>query len=450
MLKNNLQYVLLGLILLTHIFVLTKLIFFPYPELFIYPYLTNHGLKPYSQILDQHFPGLMFLPINFDNLGMNNEIVARLWLISIILITHVLLFFISKQIFKSEKKALLVNFLYLVWQPFFGGWVLWIDSFLPIFLLSALMSLYKRKFALTGLFLGLGILFKQVLIPLSVLVFFYIIWETRKTQKGISYLFGLLLPVILMLIYLLYWGVIKDFWYWTVVFNLTTYTSSGVKTLVPLGFFTRVILVYGMSTLALFSKDKKNVIVLALFLVGSLIGSFDRADFVHFQPSLPFAILATVFGLYILWNKRIFKLIIFVYVLVGIWWLSIFYKGHLSNKVLFFDDQTKTIALKIRQYTAPGDKIFIFGAPGHLYQMSQTLPAGNIFAFQFPWFLKITEQRVLDGIKADKPKIIVSDRSVEIEGEKITNFARDLDQYIQSNYQKIDQVGNTEILHNKD
>ena len=73
-----LSKLILVLILITHVFILTKLVFFPYPELFIYPYLTNHGLKPYSQILDQHFPGLMFLPINFDNLGMNNEVSARI------------------------------------------------------------------------------------------------------------------------------------------------------------------------------------------------------------------------------------------------------------------------------------------------------------------------------------------------------------------------------------
>ena len=103
--KNNLQYLFLGLILFAHGFILTKLIFFPYPELFVYPYLTNQGLAPYSQILDQHFPGLMFLPLNFDNLGMNNEISARIWLISIVLVTHLLLFFIARSILKSGKSS---------------------------------------------------------------------------------------------------------------------------------------------------------------------------------------------------------------------------------------------------------------------------------------------------------------------------------------------------------
>ncbi|MBI2086444.1 hypothetical protein HYT74_03830 [Candidatus Daviesbacteria bacterium] len=127
------KFVLL-IIILAHIFILSKLIFFPYPELFVYPYLTNKGLLPYSQILDQHFPGLMFLPVNFDNLGMNDEVSARFWLFGIVFLTHVLLFLISKT-YLGAKRALLVNFLYLIWQPFFEGWVLWIDNFLPLFLL---------------------------------------------------------------------------------------------------------------------------------------------------------------------------------------------------------------------------------------------------------------------------------------------------------------------------
>src|SRR5687767_59132 len=118
---NRLTFLLFGLIILAHSFILTKLIFFPYPELFVYPYLTNHGLLPYSQILDQHFPGLLFLPINFDNLGMISADVARLWSIVIVILTHMLIFFVSKEILKSEKKAIMVNLLFLLWQPFLEG-----------------------------------------------------------------------------------------------------------------------------------------------------------------------------------------------------------------------------------------------------------------------------------------------------------------------------------------
>lgn len=446
MLKNNLARIFLALIIITHLFVLSKIIFFPYPELFVYPYLTNHGLKPYAQILDQHFPGLMFLPINFDNLGMSNEITARYWLMGIVLITHLLVFLTGRILLKSNYKALLVNLLYLFWQPFFEGWVLWIDTFLPILLLPAFILLYKKKYFLTGLFLSLGVIFKQTILPLSFFVLIYIFWSNSRMVK--RYLLGLALPIILMILYFAKIGVLGDLWYWTVVFNLTIYASTGTQIPQSIGFITRALFIYGASLLSLFYQDRQTKVILLLFLIGSLAGAFDRANFVHFQPSLPFALLGSVLGFYSLPKKSFFLLAGFYLVVAG-WWQNIFYKGHLSNTVLFFDESTYALVHKIKKVTKPGDKIFVFGAAPHLYQMSGTLPAGDIFVFQFPWFLQVAGERVLDGIKKDQPNIIVTDRSVEIEGEKITDFAKDIDQYIQDNYRKIDSLKTAEILQRR-
>lgn len=439
--------ILLIIIIAFHSFILTKLIFFPYPELFIYPYLTNHGLLPYSQILDQHFPGLMFLPLNFDNLGMTNEVPARIWLISIVIITHLFLFFISRAILKSDRKALLVNILYLIWQPFFEGWVLWIDSFLPLLLLPAFYSLYRKKFLITGILLGLAVVFKQTIIPLSLLVLIYIIWENK--HQAIKYLIGLCVPVILMFLYFAEKGILMDFWYWTVMFNVTVYAKSGTQIPKSFAFLARVFVVYIASLSGLLNQDRRLKIILFLFLIGSLAGAFDRANFVHFQPSLPFAVILTALGIYSM-NKRKAGFILFgIYILITAWWQNIFYKGHISRKIFFFDQSTYQVAGKIMQYTKPGDKIFVFGAAPHLYQMSQTLPAGDIFVFQFPWFFSVAEGRILAGIKKDQPEIIVSDRTVAIEGNRLVDFASEINRYIQQNYEKIDNIGDTEILRKK-
>src|SRR3989338_4477724 len=322
------------IIIIAHIFILSRLIFFPYPELFIYPYLTNHGLKPYSQILDQHFPGLMFLPVNFDNLGMNDATSARLWLYAIVAITHVLLFLISKKIL-GEKKAFLANFLYLLWQPFFEGWVLWIDNFLPLLLLPAFYFLLRKSFFLSGFFLGLAIVFKQTIIPLSILIFLYILCSEKNFKKTAGYLLGLILPVILMVLYFIWMGIFPDFWYWTVTFNLTVYASSGTQIPTSFGFISRVLMVYIASLSGYLYKEKRLKIILLLFMIGSLIGAFDRANFVHFQPSLPFAILATSLGFYSLSKVNFGFIIIGIYLLITVWWQNIFYKGHISNKVFF-------------------------------------------------------------------------------------------------------------------
>lgn len=445
----------LTVIIFAHIFILGKLVFFPYPELFIYPYLTNHGLKPYARILDQHFPGLMFLPINFDNLGMNDESSARLWLFGVVVITHLLLF-LSSKIILGEKKALSVNLLYLIWQPFFEGWVLWIDNFMPLFLLSAFLFVLKKKYFLVGIFLGIATIFKQTAIPLTILLFLYI--TLRKEFKNLFNLaLGVTIPVSLMFIYIIKIGVFSHFFYWTVIFNLTTFAAFGTQIPKDFGFILRIFVVYGVSLLGFLHRDKQLKIPLTLFFIGSLVGAFDRANFVHSQQSLPFAALLTTLGFYsiknlkfnFLFGKKKLLILMGIYLTVTVWWQYNFYKGHLSDKVFFFDKETYAISDKIRQYTKEGDRIFIYGAAPHLYQMSKTLPAGDIFVFQFPWFLMVAEQRILEGIIKDKVEIIIYDRTVSIDGQQITDFAKSINDYINENYEKIDNSGNTEILKRK-
>lgn len=445
MLRNKVTLVILAIIMLVHSLVLTKLIYFPFPELFVYPYLTNQGLKPYSQILDQHFPGLMFLPLNLDNLGMNTPEVARIWSIGIVVLVQLMLFFISKDIFKSRKKALLINLLYLIWQPFFEGWVLWVDNFLPLLLLPAFYFLRKEKLFVAGIFLGLSIVFKQVLIPLSFFVLIYIFWKTRDAKAVFRYIAGVAIPIASMILYLLSTGVFGDFWFWTVVFNLTTYAQLGRGEGPTLAHLFRVVFVFGLSFIVVRKIKFDEGKLLLIFLIGTLIGLTTRFDFVHFQPALPFAILGTILGLEGIRGVRRFG-VVAVYSLVAIWWLVIFYRGHLGDRVIAFDDNTKLLAEKIRQYTEEKDKIFVYGGQPHLYQMSKTLPAGDIFVFQFPWFLKVAEGRVLEGVKRDKPQIIVYDPAVKIENQSITEFAPNIHEYIIKNYQKIDSAGTAQVL----
>lgn len=479
------------LIATLHIFILTKLQFFPYPELFVYPYLTNNGLLPYSQIMDQHFPGLMFLPINLDNLGMKDEVSARIWLIALVTISQILLFFVTKNIFKSVGLGLLASLVYLIWQPFLEGWVLWINTFLPIIYLGTFYFCYKfledrqkneasvlksprsanwrmllfdrfirglkvirfsqsanRYLVIIGLLLGVAVVFKQVALPLSGLVFLLLWYYKRNFSTLMYFCLGFLPPVLLMLGYLFSIGVFEDFWYWTVLFNLTTYAKYGGKEPFFSG-FVRVIGIYSPILLLPFLKDKKLSLLLLVFILGGMSGVWHRFDFVHFQPSLPFVILATVAIANKFYKSLVGKLGIVFYLVVVCLWLVTFYKGHLGDRVLFFDNDTKKISQKIQGLTDPGEEIFIFGAVPHLYQMSQTIPAGRVFVFQFPWFFLEAEEDIYQGLVTSQPNIVVADRSVVIEGDAITRFGQRIDGYINDNYEEVDRVGSTQILKKK-
>lgn len=444
------------LIISIHLILLKKLIFFPYTELFLYPYLVNSGLLPYKQIFDQHFPGLLFLPINFNNLGMTDPYTARMWLMAVVVCTHLLLYICAKNVLGNARKALLVNSIYLMWQPLFEGWVLWIDSFLPLFLLPAFY--YCNRFIkekksfwlfLTGLFLGMAVVFKQVIVPLAIMLLVYLLWQKVNWRLCLYYIIGLAIPVLVMLGYLGYLGVIRDFWFWNITFNLTTYVKFGTKGLDLRGWVRVIGLFLPLFYVFKSAAENLKLRILLLFALSSLAVALDRPDFVHFQPALPFITIGAIWGIGEIWGKRYGKMFISAYVLLIVWWLGAFYRGHIGSKVFFYDYQTRQVAQRIKMYSSPSQEIFLFGPSPHLYQMTHTLPAGRIFVYQFPWFIKETEGRLLNVLLVDPPKLIVQDRTSSIDGQKLIDYAFGIDKFISENYQVFDKIDAIEFLRHK-
>lgn len=441
--------IILLLIILTHIFVLSKVIFFPYPELFVYPFLTNHGLIPYKNIFDQHFPGLMFLPINLNNLGMTTPEVARYWQYGIVICVHLLLFLVGKKFLGSPKKALLANLLFLIWQPFFEGWVLWIDSFLPVLTLSSLYFFKSKKVFWSGIFLGLGLVFKQVLIPLIALVTIYLWFKERKWRTLFIFGIGVLIPTSFLILYITKLHIWNDFIFWTITFNATTFAQMGRK-YGTLSEIARVVGVYGFSLIAFFHKKvREEILIVGLFMIGSLASIYARFDFVHLQPSLPFVALLSVFAIDYLIKKRYLKYLIPVYVLASIFLMLQFYKGHFGNKVFFFSSTEKKIVNEIQVLTNPNEKIFALGTLPHIYQMADRLPPGNVFVFQFPWFMVEAENKILTGIISDPPKVVIRDSEAQVEGKNLVSFMPKIAGYIIKNYKVVDKIDGIEVLIRK-
>lgn len=439
----------LVIIILIHLFLLSKLIFFPYPELFVYPYLTNHSLIPYSNIIDQHFPGLMFFPINLGSLGMATPIDARFWQYGAVIIIHILLFLIGKKFFKSNSKALIANLFFLIWHPYFEGWVLWIDSFLPILTLSALYFLKSKKFFWSGIFLGLALLFKQVLIPLITLVGIYLLFKERKFKTIFAFGLGVLIPTSFLILYITKLNIWNDFIYWTITFNTTIFAEMGRK-YGTLAQWARVIGVYGFSLFVFFDKKvREDVLLMGLFLVGSLASVYARFDFVHLQPSLPFVAILSAFSVSWLIKQKYLKYLILVYGLATIVLLGQFYKGHIGNKVFFFGETEKRVVAEIQKLTNPGDKIFTLGTLPHIYQMADRLPPGNLFVFQFPWFMVEAEEKILSGIISDPPVVVIRDLTAEVEDIKLSDYMPKIVGQIEGNYKVVNKIEEIEIMIRK-
>lgn len=401
-----------------HAILLWLLEFAPYPELFIYPYLTNGGFLPYKQILDQHFPGLMFFPINFFTLGFRDPIAFKLLLILVVLINSALILKVSRSVWAV--------FFYTIWQPFFEGNQLWLDVFLPLFTLPAYYFYALEQWSAVGLFIGLGVVFKQTLVPLVAFIGITLLLR-RKFLGLIKFSFFAILPSLIMLLYFQNRGILQDFWYWAIQFNLTAFASGGklaprLPDLIKMS-FPIVVIVYA------FMKSKKHRLLIG-WLVFTILGGIARFGFIHLQPAIPyFAILLGSISM----EKRL-RLITLGLSAV---WIGYFYLHQSNwNQIKYFDAQT----LSLKSYLKSGETTFLLGVNPHLYALTNTVPPGKIFVFQFPWFLDVVGRRILDTIKTDPPSVVIYNKDSIIDGQKLSNYGHYLVEYVQENYSLVNTV----------
>lgn len=419
------------LLQLLHAAILWLLEFAPYPELFVYPYLASSGFLPYRHILDQHFPGLMFFPLNFFSLGFRDPLSFKILLILVVLLT-------SALIYKISRSWLAVLF-YTLWQPFFEGNQLWLDIFLPLFTLPAFYFFSRNSWILAGLSLGLGVVFKQTLVPLVAFASLILLW--RKDFRALfRFSIAVFLPSALMLAYFYRHYTLADFWYWTVQFNLSVFAASGrlaprlqdlAKLSLPLAFIA-------------FSYTKipasRKYIAWLLFAV---IGGIARFGLIHLQPAVPFFALA----MSTLTNNK--KLLI-LFISFTFLWQSYFY-FHQQNwlQTKYFEPEIYTLASQIKQLTTPGDKIFLLGVNPHLYSLTSTVPPGRTFVFQFPWFLQVAGQRVLQTLQTDPPQLIVYNPQSVTDGQYLSDYASYLVKYMRDSYHYSASVGPYHIYESR-
>ena len=123
-----------------------------------------------------------------------------------------------------------------------------------------------------------------------------------------------------------------------------------------------------------------------------------------------------------------------------------FYQGHLGSKVFFFGEFENKIIKEVQVIADKNDKIFVLGTFPHLYQMADRLPPGNVFVFQFPWFMVKAEDRVLAGIKEELPRVVVRDKNALVDGKNLVSYMPKINKYIENNYEVKKVIEGTEIM----
>ena len=394
---------------LFHLVILGLMKFSVPPEFFIYPYLIAKNWLPYTQIIDQHFPGIFLLPS-----GLTPQFFQLVLLL--IVLTQ------SFWIYKISRSRLAVA-LFAVWQPFFAGNQLWIDTLIPLFTLPALYFFSSPVIA--GLLLGTALLFKQ-----SVLIL--ILAALMFSRKKLRFLMASLLPISLTVIYFWSKGAAADFFFWTVKFNFLVY--PGLARLWPTASDLVKLSLPGLLACLAIWKAKNHRLLLA-FALTSLIGILPRFNLVHFQSAIPFfVILLSYFNF-----KKLILAASFI-------WVAFFIRHQFGpGRYQYFDSQTYALAAQIRNLTTPGESIFILGTQPHLYVLSDTVPSGSLFSFSLPWYLPLLEKKLLSTL----PRLVIIDNASSVDGRPLSSYSPLLLNYIQSNYLPIYQIGSTYIYENR-
>jgi organic radical activating enzyme len=124
-----------------------------------------------------------------------------------------------------------------------------------------------------------------------------------------------------------------------------------------------------------------------------------------------------------------------VVILLALWHMR-YFAVHSNGENYFSSQVTTDLVTKIQEETNPDDHIFIFGGNPILYPLTETIPAGHVFTVAVPWNYYASQDRIVQGLKDDPPKLIVVEDNAEIDGQKGEDFGSEVLEYIRSNYEK--------------
>jgi len=431
---------------LLHLLILSPMEFVAYPEFFVYPYLTSSGWLPYRQIIDQHFPGLFFMPVNFFTLGFINPRSLKILSLLLVIFQSALIYRIAKSI-SSRVYPLIAMVTFALWQPFFSGNHLWLESLIsPL----ALTSFYLWRNATpfwSGAALGAAILFKQsVALPIFILIL--ITYFRRGFKSALTFAAGAVLPLTLAVCYFGYRGVLSDFFFWTVKFNFLYAVQAA--TVPDWTVLFKLLLPALLFILALFkSQPKRVVLVLAVWGLILIPGGLSRFDFTRLQAIVPFLSLSLGLLITSLWSAK--KYFLFSVILVAqLAWFSIFYiRQENWGQYRFFDQSASALVQTVTSLTSPGDEIFLLGVQPHLYMLSGTYPPGSHFSYQLPWYLPFTQNRILYSLASDPPQYIFYDAAASVDGKPISEYAAPLIQYVKHYYSPISAIGSVTVYESR-
>ncbi len=395
---------------------LRQISFFPYPEMLTETYFLSKGMLPYVQINDQHFPGLSLLPVNLRTLGFDNIEKLRWLHLGLIGFTTLILY---KLIGKLRWIVLFLVF-FLLWE----GNTLWVDSFVTPLVLLVFYGLWSKgsfksvqNIFLTGTLLGIVLVFKQHALIICVAVAVWVLDQKVSWKYWLGFVIGGILPMSLVGIYYYQLGVWPDFWFWTVVHNLTGYTSLEGR--IPgLGELARFSL---LAVPAAFGLQGSA----GLFILASLIYLIPRFGLIHAQIALPLLIFLLSFKPRLYWPIMGLALLL----------MARIFAKEIPGKVLFYDQSAMLTVEYVEERVDKSRPIYVYGVNDNIYHLTNTLPPNRFWIELLRGnIIPGVEERLIQTLKIDPPQFVLVDRQASIDGKKVSEFTPQIWRYLQMNF----------------
>ncbi len=417
---NLFSTLLLPLAALYHLCLVFGGFFFLSPEISLYPYLFTKGLVPYQQLIDQHFPLLFFGPINLAQIGVTSP-TKTLILFSVVLLLIDLGFFLSiKKQKQIARITLLIVFVNL--QIVLGGFHLWIETFTLLFLVWAFFFLsLKRKglIFISGLLFGFVIGLRPTLAPFVILL---LLPYSQNWKTLLPSLF--FIP--LLEIGWLFKNQLFDQFLSITQFNATYYLELATRYPTPKELVLSFVVIIITFTLS------SSIRTLLLVILASF-AAYPRFELYHLLPIL------VVFTIASSKTKKTVKFLLPIIFVTTI--LAFYIRRPLIPHNFFYPSSLYQTAKQLQQ-EYPSSHYYFFGGPDQLYQLTNTLPTGNLYLPSLPWYFKNPEfvKQQVKALVDDPDSLVIVNQASELNGQSLLDYGQPVWRYIDSNYIQIGKI----------
>jgi 4-amino-4-deoxy-L-arabinose transferase-like glycosyltransferase len=379
--------------------------------------IVSEGEAPYKDFFFAHPPLQIYtLALFFKFFGVS-FLLGKILVLIISSLTVFLLFLISRELF-DEKTAFVTSFILLLTPAFLAfsgmGYGMWEATLL---VLASMYFMIKNKLSLASIAFVAAIFFRYLAIIYLPFLILFLYLRKEKTKKFLLLFFGLFLLSFILLFSLFGSNYIRQ----TVSYQIFSKTQLTAQTQywgIGIFFFFLALI---SSFVAYVEKDR---ILLLLALTPLIADSFillilKQIFYHYFLISLPFCVMA-LSRVLIFSKDRIVKLIIpiilFLSIIFNMQTIDFYLNPVHAEKFYYISDF-------VNNNTSKNDKIF--GEPvatNYASFVTGREIAGNYLDSYLPHLVFEGEQKVLNDIEKDRPKLIIEMDGYYLSDPIFSNF----------------------------